>query len=37
VRIHVPPEVGDATVMEVPLRGLGVHNFYLRLRLRVGL
>jgi molecular chaperone DnaJ len=36
VRVHVPPLVGDGTVMEVPLRGLGVHNFYLRLHIRIG-
>jgi DnaJ-class molecular chaperone len=36
VRVHVPPMVADGTVMNIPLRGLGVHNFYLRLQLRVG-
>ena len=36
VRVHVQPNVGDGTVMEVPLRGLGVHNFYLRLHIRIG-
>jgi len=36
VRVHVPPLVGDGTVMNVALRGLGVHNFYLRLHIRVG-
>ena len=35
VRIHVPPRVGDATLIELPLRGLGIHNFYLRLHIRV--
>lgn len=35
VRIHVPPGVNDATLMELPLRGLGVHNFYLRVNIRV--
>jgi hypothetical protein len=28
--------VGDGAVINVPLRGLGVHNFYLRLHIRVG-
>jgi hypothetical protein len=28
--------VADGTVMNIPLRGLGVHNFYLRLQVRVG-
>jgi len=36
VRIYVPPDVPDGTVMEMPLRGLGVHNFYLRLHIRIG-
>jgi molecular chaperone DnaJ len=35
VRVHLPPKVGDGTLMEIPLRGLGVHNFYLRLHIRV--
>ncbi|HEY6367644.1 MAG TPA: DnaJ domain-containing protein [Candidatus Binatia bacterium] len=35
VRIHVPPGVSDVTRLEVPLRGLGIHNFYLRLHIRV--
>jgi molecular chaperone DnaJ/curved DNA-binding protein len=35
VRIYVPPMVGDGTLMEVPLRGLGVHDFYLRVHIRV--
>jgi molecular chaperone DnaJ len=35
VRVHVLPMVGDGTVMNLPLRGLGVHNFYLRLHIRV--
>jgi len=29
--------VADGTVMEIPLRGLGIHNFYLRLNIRIGL
>jgi hypothetical protein len=36
VCIQIPPMVGDGTLMEIPLRGLGVHNFYLRLHIRVG-
>jgi DnaJ-class molecular chaperone len=36
VRVLIPAMVPDATVMNLPLRGLGVHNFYLRLRIRVG-
>lgn len=37
VRVPVPPDVPDGTVMEFPLRGLGIHDFYLRLHIRVGL
>jgi molecular chaperone DnaJ len=36
VYVPIPPMVGDGTLMEVPLRGLGVHNYYLRLQMRVG-
>jgi DnaJ-class molecular chaperone len=36
VRVHIPPKVADGAVMDVPLRGLGVHNFYLRLHVRLG-
>jgi molecular chaperone DnaJ len=36
VRIQVLPSVGDGTVLNIPLRGLGIHNFYLRLHIRVG-
>jgi DnaJ-class molecular chaperone len=35
VRMQVPPLIRDGTVIEIPLRGLGIHNFYLRLHLRV--
>ena len=35
VRAYVPPGTGDGTVIAVPLRGLGVHNFYLQLHVRV--
>lgn len=37
LRVLVPPDVPDGTVMEFPLRGLGVHDFYLRLHIRIGL
>jgi DnaJ-class molecular chaperone len=36
LRVLVPAMVADGTVINVPLRGLGVHNFYLRLQIRVG-
>ncbi|MEW6301621.1 MAG: DnaJ domain-containing protein [Thermodesulfobacteriota bacterium] len=35
VRIQIPPLVRDGTVTEVPIRGLGIHNLYLRLYIRV--
>jgi molecular chaperone DnaJ len=35
VRVRIPPLVRDGTVVEVPIRGLGIHNFYLRLYIRV--
>ena len=35
VRIGVPPMPSPGSVLEVPLRGLGIHNFYLRLHLFV--
>jgi hypothetical protein len=36
VRVAVPPGVGDGTLVEAPLRGLGIHSFYLRAHIRVG-
>lgn len=35
VKIRIPPMVTDGTIFEVPLRGLGVHNFQLRIHIRV--
>ena len=35
VRIYIAPGTGDGTVTAVPLRGLGVHNYYLRLHVRI--
>ena len=35
VRIPIPPLVREGTILEVPLRGLGIHNFYLRLYIRI--
>jgi hypothetical protein len=37
LRLQIPPQVGDGTRIDVPLRGLGLHNFYLCLRIRIGL
>jgi molecular chaperone DnaJ len=35
VRIHVPPLVRPESILEMPLHGLGIHNLYLRLYVRV--
>jgi len=31
----IPPMVSDYTLIEVSVRGLGLHNLYLRLSIRV--
>jgi molecular chaperone DnaJ len=36
VRLYIPPRVADETLLEVPVRGLGVHHVYLRFHLRIG-
>jgi len=35
LRIEVPPWVRSGTVYELPLDGLGIHNFYLRVHVFV--
>jgi molecular chaperone DnaJ/curved DNA-binding protein len=35
VRVRIPPTVRDGTVAEIPLRGGGIHNLYVRLYLRI--
>jgi molecular chaperone DnaJ len=35
VRIYIPPMVRDGTIMEAPIQGLGIHNFYLHLSIRI--
>lgn len=35
VRVTIPPNVGDGTLIEAPLRGLGPHHFYLCVCVRV--
>jgi DnaJ-class molecular chaperone len=35
VRIRIPRMVPDRTVFDVPIHGLGIHNFYLRLHTRI--
>jgi molecular chaperone DnaJ len=36
IRIDIPPLVADRTIIEVPIHGLGIHNFYVRLHIRIG-
>jgi molecular chaperone DnaJ len=36
VRVKIPPGIRHGTVFELPLRGLGIHNFYLRVQVLVG-
>jgi DnaJ-class molecular chaperone len=36
VRVFIPAMIRDGTVFEIPLRGLGIHNTYLELQVRVG-
>jgi len=35
ISVQLPPGVRDGTIIEVPLRRMGIHNFYLRLHIRV--
>ena len=35
VHIHLPPWVSDGTIMEMPIQGLGIHTFYLRLAIHI--
>jgi DnaJ-class molecular chaperone len=34
--VRIPPGARPGTVIELPLRGLGIHNFYLRVHILVG-
>lgn len=35
LQVHVPAGVPDATVLELPLRGVGIHDMYIELTVRV--
>jgi DnaJ-class molecular chaperone len=35
VRVHIPPRVWDGTILELPLRDVGIHNLHVRLHLRI--
>ncbi len=36
VRLYIPPMVRDGAIFQLPLQGLGIHNMYLSLRVRIG-
>ena len=36
VELQIPPRVPDASIYEVPIEGLGIHNFGLRIEIRIG-
>jgi DnaJ-class molecular chaperone len=36
VRIKIPPGIRHGTVFELPLQGLSIHNFYLRVHVLIG-
>jgi DnaJ-class molecular chaperone len=36
IRINIPPGIRPPAVFELPLRGLGIHNFYLRVHVMIG-
>jgi hypothetical protein len=33
--VRIPPRVWDGTVLELPLRDVGIHNLHVRLHLRI--
>ena len=35
VKVPIPPMVPDRTIIELPIHGLGIHNFYLCLHIRI--
>jgi DnaJ-class molecular chaperone len=35
VRVPIPPMVQNGTIIELPIQGLGIHNFYLGLHIRI--
>jgi DnaJ-class molecular chaperone len=35
VSVRIPPMVRDRSVIELPIEGLGIHNFYLSLHIRI--
>ena len=37
VKVSIPPMVPDKTIIELPIHGLGIHNFYLCLHIRIAI
>jgi molecular chaperone DnaJ len=35
VRIQIPPQARPGSIIEMPLHGVGIHNLYLRLHVRI--
>ena len=35
IHVHIPPRAWEGAVVEVPLHGRGIHNFFLRLHIRI--
>jgi DnaJ-class molecular chaperone len=35
VAVRIPPMIRPGSILEIPLRGLGIHNFYLRIHIRI--
>ena len=35
VRVYIPSKERDRSIIEMPIHGLGIHNFYLRLHIRI--
>jgi molecular chaperone DnaJ len=35
ISVRIPPGVRDRSIIELPIEGLGIHNFYLRLHIRI--
>jgi len=35
LQVRIPPVAPSGSIFQIPLRGLGIHNFYLRLRVFV--
>ena len=35
VSVRIPPMVHDRSIIELPIEGFGIHNFYLRLHIRI--